>query len=163
LLPIDNIDEDFFAVLIFLPLESEELSLSLFFELIRLHFLVVITELFGPIEGVRLDGWSFVAELLTDISTMHIDGNNRNELGSKLFGQVDSLDSDNQLVNSTKDLSVEILHGTFSTIFKLINGSLSVLSPDDQSDDQSDLSTEKLDPAISLKLIFTLLWHLPGI
>jgi len=94
---------------------------------------------------------------------VHIDRNNGNELGSEFFGKVDSFDSDNELIDSLEDQLIEILHGTFSTVFELIDGSLGIFGPYDQGDDQSDLSTEKLDPLVSLEFVFTLLWHLPRI
>jgi hypothetical protein len=94
---------------------------------------------------------------------VHIDCNNGDELGSELFGELDSLDSDNELINSVKDQLIEILHGTLGTIFELIDSSLGVLCPDNQGDDQGNLSTEKLDPLVSLEVVLGHVGHLPGV
>jgi len=88
-------------------------------------------------------------EFLNDITLVHINGNNGDDLDTEFSAKVLS-DTLNQ-GNNSADSNVEVfLHSGFrATVFELLEGTLSLFSPDDLGSEEGNLSVLVIEPNVA--------------
>mmetsp|Transcript_12963 Transcript_12963/g.30944 ORF Transcript_12963/g.30944 Transcript_12963/m.30944 type:complete len:678 (-) Transcript_12963:353-2386(-) len=84
-------------------------------------------------------------ELLNHIASMHINGDQRDDLHAQSLCEV-GLDSSNELLNSVITHTLVVLHGVFRAPLEFFEGPLCLLCPQQLTGNQGDLRAVVLEP-----------------